>query len=263
MATGFGGTGTFKTHPNDINDGYLDADYDGWYTAHSNAAKIRHINEHLKPYPWEPGTVMRYRDQDFYLLGIAIDAFLKSIRGPDADAWDVLRKEVFEPIGIFHAPAVRTREDADRDGFPLVQRGLLPDARRPGQDRIAVPGWRRARRQATPAPRSHGRPAGSARSHRQARRRVGRNRTGRHALPRLCIYTRWGFISRRTQAAAARIRHYLPTMQGYGDNEVILFPGRVVAIRMAKVTERNPKTGPAVSDDVDMTLRAVDRLAPF
>jgi hypothetical protein len=39
MATGFGGTGTFKTNPNDINDGYLDADYDGWYTAPSNAAK--------------------------------------------------------------------------------------------------------------------------------------------------------------------------------------------------------------------------------
>lgn len=33
MASGFGGTGTFKTHPNDLGDGYLDADYDAWYTA--------------------------------------------------------------------------------------------------------------------------------------------------------------------------------------------------------------------------------------
>ena len=33
------------------------------------------INAHLKPYPWEPGTVLRYRDQDFHLLGIAIDAY--------------------------------------------------------------------------------------------------------------------------------------------------------------------------------------------
>ena len=126
MATGFGGTGTFKTQPNDINDGYLDADYDGWYTAPSNVAKLHHINEHLKPYPWEPGTVMRYRDQDFYLLGIAIDAFLKSMRGPDADAWDMLRKEVFEPIGIFQAPAVRTREDADRDGSRWFNAGYYP-----------------------------------------------------------------------------------------------------------------------------------------
>jgi hypothetical protein len=37
---------------------------------------------------------MRYRDQDFYLAGVAIDAFLKSIRGPDADVWEMLRSEV-------------------------------------------------------------------------------------------------------------------------------------------------------------------------
>jgi hypothetical protein len=39
-------------------------------------------------------------------------------------------------------------------------------------------------------------------------------------------------------------------MQGYGDNEVILFPGGVVAIRMAKVTDKHPQSGPALSDDL-------------
>jgi hypothetical protein len=150
MATGFGGTGTFKTHPNDINDGYLDADYDGWYTAHSNATKIRHINEHLKPYPWEPGTVMRYPGPGLLRAGHR-DRFV-----PEEDArsrrrcWDMLRKEVFEPIGILHAPAVRTREDDGRDGARLVQRGLLPFARRPRENCAAVSG----RRLATTASRS-------------------------------------------------------------------------------------------------------------
>ena len=65
MATGFGGTGTLETRPNNFFDGYLDADYDGWYTAPTAAAKLAHINAHLKPYPWEPGTVLRYRDQDY------------------------------------------------------------------------------------------------------------------------------------------------------------------------------------------------------
>jgi hypothetical protein len=65
MATGFGGVGSTKTHPNDIFDGYLAGDYDAWYTAPSHADKIRQIAATLRPYPWEPGTVMRYRDQDY------------------------------------------------------------------------------------------------------------------------------------------------------------------------------------------------------
>jgi hypothetical protein len=51
-------------------------------------------------------------------------------------------------------------------------------------------------------------------------------------------------------------------MSGFGDNEVILFPGRIVAIRAANVA--NVLAGEkALSDAVDATPRAVDRLAPF
>src|SRR5438876_6672863 len=110
MATGFGGTGGTKTNPNDIFDGYLDGDYDAWYTAPSFTDKIRQIVATLHPYPWEPGTVMRYRDQDYFLLGAAIDGFLKTVRGPQADLWEMVRTEVFAPIGIHQAPLVKTRE---------------------------------------------------------------------------------------------------------------------------------------------------------
>lgn len=65
MASGYGGTGSWRTQPNDIEDGYLDGDYDVWYTAPSHAQKLAHIAAHSTPYPWEPGTVVRYRDQDF------------------------------------------------------------------------------------------------------------------------------------------------------------------------------------------------------
>jgi hypothetical protein len=51
-------------------------------------------------------------------------------------------------------------------------------------------------------------------------------------------------------------------MEGFGDNEVMLFPNRVVALRMAKLAEV-PKGEDAKSKDVDATARAVDRLAPF
>ena len=56
--------------------------------------------------------------------------------------------------------------------------------------------------------------------------------------------------------------HLLPTMSGFGDNEVILFPGRIVVIRTANVANV-PAGEKALSDDADATLRAVDRLAPF
>jgi hypothetical protein len=51
-------------------------------------------------------------------------------------------------------------------------------------------------------------------------------------------------------------------MSGFGDNEVILFPGRIVAIRTANVANI-PAGEKAVSGDANATLRAVDRLAPF
>ncbi|MGH8202636.1 MAG: hypothetical protein ACREVO_20100, partial [Steroidobacteraceae bacterium] len=66
MATGFGGTGSWTTRPNDPLDGYLEGDYDAWYAAPSHRDKVKQIRRSLRPYPWEPGTVMRYRDQDFY-----------------------------------------------------------------------------------------------------------------------------------------------------------------------------------------------------
>ena len=51
-----------------------------------------------------------YSDINFILLGIAIDNFLKSVRGPKADIWEMLQADVFKPIGIHHAPIVTTRE---------------------------------------------------------------------------------------------------------------------------------------------------------
>src|SRR6267142_1733571 len=40
--------------------------------------------------------------------------------------WDMLIEEVFRPIGILHAPAVRTREAPDRDGLVWFNAGFYP-----------------------------------------------------------------------------------------------------------------------------------------
>jgi hypothetical protein len=87
MSSGMGGAGSLVTNPNDVYDGYIDAHYDAWYLAPSAAEKMQMIDAHNLPYPWAPGTVMRYRDQDFYLLGAALQGFLRSVRGANADIW--------------------------------------------------------------------------------------------------------------------------------------------------------------------------------
>ncbi len=127
MATGMGGTGDMTTSPNDGGSGYVDDAYDDWYNgAKSAAEKIEFINRDTGPYPWGPGVIYRYRDRDYHLLGTAIDGFLKIMRGPEANVWDILEDEVFLPIGIYHAPIVRTVEPDGSKGSPWFHAGLYP-----------------------------------------------------------------------------------------------------------------------------------------
>ena len=260
MATGFGGTGSLRTSPNDILDGYLENDYDGWYTAPSAVDKLQHMNAHLKPYPWPPGTVVRYRDHDFFVLGLAIDAFLRSKRGPDADAWDMLRKEVFEPIGIAQAPTVRTREAGGRDGYAWFNAGYYPTL--DDLAKIAL------------LYQDEGRHAGRQILHRELTRDLlgargaldklsDNSDTGPRpaSLPPRQLY-KMGFHFTAFTGSRSGRQLQLPTMSGFGDNEVILFPGRLVAIRTANVANV-PEGEKAVTGDPAATLRAVDRMAPF
>ena len=260
MASGFGGVGTFKTNPNDGFDGYLDGDYDAWYMAPSNAGKLRLINAKLRPFPWEPGTVWRYRDQDFYLLGVAIDAFVKSVRGPDADAWEMLKREVFAPIGIHHAPAVRTREPDGRDGPVWFNAGYYPSL--DDLAKIAL------------LYQHLGAHNGQQLLHRQltadllaARDALDKNsdasvdHSPANAQPGREIY-RMGFHFTSYVGSRSHTHYYLPTMSGSGENEVILFPNDLVSIRMAKAAELPPGET-AIDKSSATTPQVVDLLAPF
>ena len=262
MASGFGGTGSLRTHPNDPRDGYLEGDYDAWYTAGTHTAKVRQMTRSLRPYPWEPGTVVRYRDQDFYLLGAAIDRFLKSIRGPRADLWDMLESEVLAPIGVPQAPAVRTRKEGTRRGVVWLNAGYYPtlddlgkiallyqNLGAAGSQQILQRGLTEellcaqdALAQSGDASRGGGTGAASG------------SDTG-------ALY-KMGFHFTPYVGAASGRRHYLPTMSGAGESEVILYPNSLVSIRIAKAAYL-PAAETAVSGAGPETIRAVDRLLPF
>jgi CubicO group peptidase (beta-lactamase class C family) len=261
MATGFGGTGTWQTYPNDPLDGYLEGDYDAWYTAPSHREKLKQIRRSLRPYPWEPGTVMRYRDQDFYLLGVAIDRFLKAMRGPGADLWDMLQREVLEPIGIAHAPVVRTREARGRRGIPWLNAGYYPtldDLAKIAllyQSRGACGGEQILHRSLTDDLLA----ARDALPKRADLSLGGRGSAGTDGAEG-GLY-RMGFHFRPYVGARGR-RYYLPTMWGAGESEVILYPNGLVSIVIAKGLQL-PAGETAKSDAGPETVRAVESLQPF
>ena len=261
MASGFGGTGSVTTHPNDLDDGYLGADYDAWYTAPSHAEKIAQIAKNWRPYPWEPGTVMRYRDQDYYLLGIALDRFVKSVRGSQADVWQMLQQEVFTPIGIDHAPAVRTREADGRDGAIWFNAGYYPTL--DDLAKIAL------------LYQDLGAHAGRQILHRQLTAELLAAKDALYSAGDASVAPsppaapgdqaelyKWGFHFFPYVGSRSRQRIYLPTMQGSGQNEVVLYPNRMISLRMAKAA-RLPEGETEWSDKGPQTAQAVDRLLPF
>ncbi len=261
MATGFGGTGTWKTNPNDTEDGYLGGDYDAWYTAPSHDEKIKQMAKTLRPYPWEPGTVMRYRDQDFYLLGVAIDGFLKTARGPQADAWEMLKTEVFAPVGISHAPAVRTREPGGKEGVVWFNAGYYPTLDDLAKiallyQNLGAWGGQQILHRGLTEELLEARDAIVKSGDASINRQSLEGDLGDAQLYKM------GFHFTPYVGSVSHKRYYLPTMSGSGENEVILYPNHLISIRMAKAAEL-PSGEKASSAEGPLTIRAVDRLAPF
>jgi hypothetical protein len=260
MATGFGGFGSVKTNPNDAFSGYLDGDYDAWYTAGPTAEKLALINRHLKPYPWEPGTVMRYRDQDYFLLGLAIDRFLKSVRGPQADLWQMLSDEVFKPIGIHHAPAVRTLEPGGARGVVWANAGWYPTLDDQAKiARLLQAGGAQQGKQLLHRGLTQDLLAARGALHIKSDRSrdfpVAEPSTGDDMY-------RMGYWFPQYTGSASGKAFRLPSMQGSGDNRVTIYPNGIIALLMAKAAELPPGEQ-ARDDDAAATHRVVDRMAPF
>ncbi len=75
-------------------------------------------------YSWGPGEVLRYNSTQTFVLAAALDAYLKRRESPNAHLWDLVRNEVFRPIGIAHAPKMHTLEADGSRGVPLLAYGL-------------------------------------------------------------------------------------------------------------------------------------------
>jgi CubicO group peptidase (beta-lactamase class C family) len=246
MATGVG-FGTAKRDPNRIDDGYLEGNYAAWYEAPSVAAKLIEVFQ-APDLPWSPGEVARYRDQDAFLLSVAMDRFLKSKEGSEADLWSMLVNEVYRPIGIAHAPTNRTIEEGGQPGHPLMAYGFYPtlgdlakiaqlyhERGKHGGVQLLHAGKINELLYGTG---ERGLPTGE-------RNRFGETR-----------YFRSFWNVRFDSPEGCHL--YIPEMHGWGGNIISLMPGGLTGIRLAKNWEEND----AVSDTTGMVAVA-NRLARF
>ncbi len=138
MATGIGTAGP-ETEPLNIFADYLlrqeQADvsrisqksfdhYYDWFLAPSQHEK--NIAAFACPsFTWGPGSIARYRDQDLYIAGAALDAWLKHRVNPGAKLWEVVRDQVYGPARIHHAVKFQTIETDPANEVPLSDAGLL------------------------------------------------------------------------------------------------------------------------------------------
>ena len=126
MATGVGDNIPERVEPNVMQGDEERPKFLSFLRARSRQEKMD-IAFSYADYPWGPGEVARYNSINTFILSAAMDSFLKSKEGPDADIWEMVLTEVYWPIGIFHAPIMRTIESDGSVGLPPFGYGLYPN----------------------------------------------------------------------------------------------------------------------------------------
>ena len=125
MATGVGDHIPRPVEPNVLFGDEDEEKFDEFMMANSREEKLAYVFS-FGNYPWGPGEIARYNSINTFLLSAAMDAFLKSQEGLDADIWDMVVEEVYRPIGVQHAPIMRTIEPDGGRGLPIFGYGLYP-----------------------------------------------------------------------------------------------------------------------------------------
>jgi len=243
MATGIG-PGSTNLNPNNFSDGNYDADledYIHWMFVPSAQSKLDELFK-IANYPWGPGKVARYRDRDIFVAAAALDSLYRSKEGDDADLWQMMLDEVFEPIGVHHLPMSRTVE-TDRPGVPLLawgvyatiddvakiagliqNRGLHNDVQLLSKTGLA---------EALYDTDVRGLPTG------------GSNRFG--------INTYHLTVWHENYRANSGTNYTIPTMLGYGGNIVKLMPNGIIGFRM----------GNGGNKPVEQMIVIADKIRPF
>jgi len=183
-------------------------------------------------YPWGPGEVFRYRSIDTFILAMAMDQFIKRKEGPSVHLWDLITREVLQPIGITRLPVLHTIEPDGAPGIPKLEGGMLPKL-----DDLA---------KLVKLMRNGGRYKGvQILSVTKLEEAFGKERPP--GLP-----TGWLFDDGEVNYHMSLWQHpykarngcfvRIPAMSGHGGNYVIFMPNNITAFRFADGLDNNPAT---------------------
>ena len=220
--------------------------YRRFYSARTRRERLAAIFS-ADSYPWGPGEVVRYRDQEFFTLSAAMQRLFER-RGGNGDMWDAIRADVYEPIGVHHAAVNRTTEPDGSAGVALLGGGLF----------LTIEEAVRIARLF----QSHGRYETSQLLHRDQViaatdpwKRKGLA-TGHHTRDGEILY-HMGFWHMPYRTRGGR-QCLIACMLGYGGNRILLFPNGMTGVRFA---HDDPQTEQRY--DVLTLARIADAIDPF
>lgn len=221
--------------------------YQAWYSARSRQEKLNAAFS-CPSYPWGPGEVARYRDQDLFMAGAAMDAIWRRHKGPDADLFAMVADEVYRPIGIRGADMNRTIEPDGSRGLPLTAFGLFL-----GIDDIAKLG-----RLLTHGGRHNGEQLLDPVLVREALDTAPDKglATGHRTTDGDVTYHLAYWMQGYNSQASGFMR--LPTMRGYGGNIIQPLPNGMTAFRLAHDTPDEDERYDALK-----LARIADTIKPF
>ena len=234
-------------------DMFWDADsvpvqrYLRWFAAPSRVERLEAAFSH-DSYPWGPGQVARYRDQDFFVLAAAMDALVKEREGTNTALWPIIEQNVYGPIGLTHAVVNRTVEQDGSPGIPLLGGGLFLTL-----EEVAC---------IATLYHALGEHAGEQLLHRASVIEATDPHIAKGLPTGLCnadgqIRYHMGFWHRPYRTRDGKLLH-LPAMFGYGGTEIVLLPNAMTAIRFGHDDPRDDTTY-----DVTPLVRVAEQLSPF
>jgi hypothetical protein len=183
-------------------------------------------------YPWGPGEKLRYNSMHTFVLAAALDAYLKSVEGPQASLASLLADEVYRPIGITNLPLTKTIEPSGQPGIPLLYVGMYPtieDIARIARLLQAEGSW-----------------GGSQILHQELTATALFRRSNQGLLanwwqnsiaPNRYLFSFWSWPIE--EAGGCRVS--IPSMSGFGGNIVSMLPNGVSVFRFADAQYYEPK----------------------
>lgn len=242
MATGMG-YGQREAEPKTIWSPYSDAYY-AFYEAKSANEKLEVLLAAAKPYDWGPGAMPRYRDEDMFLLNAALTNLVRQHEGPQADLWTFLQENVYETIGVHDMPTNKTIEADGAPGQPIGAWGLYATV----GDLVKI-----------------------ARLYQNGGRHDGRQLLQADLVSDISVneepvglpsgldhkpYYSKAFWRYRYEDNDCTL--YFPSMDGWGENHVMLMPNGITAVRLARNWD-----GDESAADVTSLVRTANAIKPF